>query len=288
VTLSFASAEGVLLAPLAQHGAPAVSTADAPPVIGGEHSASGDLPAPQAQPAVAPLNASITAHVAHDMRGPLQAITISAELLHEDLDALDAEHARALSRTIYRSAIWLQGLVENLLCIESVRTGRFEITPRDLDLHEIIEQCAAVVEPVLGQKQQRLKLHLPQTTLPPLWADGRRLGQVLMNLILNASKYSPANTVIEVCACAEDNAVRVSVEDEGPGIPAHAAERLFAPFERGVGAAQSGKEGLGLGLAIVRTIVLAHRGRVGVQNRPQGGACFWFELPLAGAGPCAS
>src|SRR5205085_7853045 len=110
-------------------------------------------------------------------------------------------------------------------------------------------------------------------------ADSRRLGQVLINLILNASKFGAANTSIDVTVSVRGNAVRVAVADRGPGVAPEQAQRLFEPYYRAPATAGSGKDGVGLGLSIVKSIIEAHGGLVGVESRRGGGARFWFSVP---------
>ena len=118
--------------------------------------------------------------------------------------------------------------------------------------------------------------------VPDVSADGRRLGQVLVNLILNASKFGPSNSAIDVTITARGDTIRVSVADRGPGVSTEQAKRLFEPYYRAPATAGSGKDGVGLGLSIVKSIVEAHNGQVGVESRRGGGARFWFSLPSVG------
>jgi signal transduction histidine kinase len=118
--------------------------------------------------------------------------------------------------------------------------------------------------------------------VPEVVADSRRLGQVLINLILNASKFGDASTSIDVTVSVRPDAVHVAVADRGPGVSAGEAQRLFEPYYRAPATAGSGKDGVGLGLSIVKSIVEAHGGLVGVESRRGGGARFWFTIPTAG------
>ena len=207
--------------------------------------------------------------VAHDLRTPITALTMSAELLAEEADALGPGQIRGMASSLRRQALGLQELVEYLLCATVLDEGRFEVHPRPT---------------MLAHKGQRLLL---STALVPheVAADSRRISQVLVNLISNASKYAGRDSTIDVTCVVRGEAVRVMVSDRGPGLPAGSAGRLFEPFCGGAEDARSGKEGVGLGLAIVKAIVEAHGGQVGAENRRGGGASFWFELPLAVGGP---
>jgi two-component system sensor histidine kinase KdpD len=218
--------------------------------------------------------------VAHELRGPLSALATSSEILVEDLGTLDPEQVARMAGTIHRGVLWLQGLVENLLCAASNEEGRFFIQPQPMSLDDVLLEMRPVVEPLLAQREQQLRL-LWRRSLPEVCVDGRRIGQVLVNLILNASKFAGPRTAIDVLLTMRGDRVRVVVADRGPGIPAEHAARLFAPYVQGPASPLHGRGGVGLGLAIVRSIIEAHGGRVGAENRRGGGARFWFELPAA-------
>jgi len=233
------------------------------------------------RPAAAQDGPSLLSAVAHDLRTPIAALAMSSELLAEDAELLDAAQVRVMAAGIHRQALWLQGLVENLLCATVLEEGRFEVHPQPIMLGEILQEVRPVVEPLLAQKGQQLRISAGRANRE-VAVDWRRIGQVLVNLITNASKYAGRDTPIEVRCGLRSQAVRVTVADRGPGLPVGGGERLFAAFERGAEDQRSGKEGVGLGLAIVKAIVEAHGGRVGATNRRGGGASFWVELPLSG------
>lgn len=233
---------------------------------------------PRPSPLAAPDEAHLLSTVAHELRTPLQALTISAEMLVEDLDALDPKQVHSMLSSVHRSALWLQGLVENLLCAATIREGRFQIHPRPISMGDVVAEVRPVVEPLLAQRRQRLRVSSGQGA-PMVSADSRRVGQVLVNLVTNASKFSGPDTTVDVRLAARRDRVRVTVADRGPGFPDASAARLFSPFYQAASSTAPGKEGVGLGLAIVSSIVEAHAGRVGAANRRGGGARFWFELP---------
>ena len=116
--------------------------------------------------------------------------------------------------------------------------------------------------------------------VPTVAADPRRIGQVLLNLISNASKVSPpARAVALTLSLCPDERVRFTVGDRGPGLPPGGGRGLFEPYGRDESARGPNAAGIGLGLPVVRAIVEAHEGRVGAHNRRGGGAAVWFELP---------
>jgi signal transduction histidine kinase len=214
----------------------------------------------------------------------LTALATSSELLAEDFPHLDPTQVQDMLAGIHRRTLWLQGLVENLLAAATIREGRLQLYRQSLTLSDVLADVQAVVEPLLAQRAQRLRLRI-KLPVPEVLADSRRLGQVLVNLILNASKFGPPSSDIDVTVSHKGDAVRVAVSDRGPGVPADQAERLFEPYYRAPATAGSGKDGVGLGLSIVKSIVEAHAGRVGVESRRGGGARFWFELPTVSTNP---
>jgi signal transduction histidine kinase len=224
---------------------------------------------------------SVLATVAHELRGPLTALAQSSELLAEDFLHLDPEQIKSMLGAMHRRTLWLQGLVENLLCAATIREGRLRLYRQSLSLSDLLADVEAVVGPILAQREQRLRIRMSQR-MPEVLADSRRLGQVLVNLILNASKFGVASTPIDVTITTRNGAVRVSVADRGPGVSLEQVDRLFEPYYRAPESAASGKDGVGLGLSIVKSIVEAHGGDVGLESRRGGGARFWFSIPTVG------
>jgi signal transduction histidine kinase len=224
---------------------------------------------------------TVLATVAHELRGPLTALATSSELLAEDFSQLDPEQVKSMLGAMHRRTLWMQGLVENLLCAATIREGRLQLNRQQLSLADVVEEVEAVVGPLLEQRGQRLCVRI-DSQVPEVMADSRRLGQVLINLILNASKFGAPSTSIDLTISMRDGAVRVAVADRGPGVSPEQAQRLFEPYYRAPATAGTGKDGVGLGLSIVKSIVEAHYGVVGVESRRGGGACFWFSLPTSG------
>jgi K+-sensing histidine kinase KdpD len=134
-----------------------------------------------------------------------------------------------------------------------------------------------LVEPLLLQKGQQLHLGA-DADLPLVAADRRWIGQVLVNLVVNASKYSEANTRIAIRVSRWGGHVRTTVADRGRGLQARDLVRLFEPFHYRERAANPDQQGVSLGLAIVKSVVEAHGGHAGAENRQRGGASIWFAL----------
>ncbi len=218
--------------------------------------------------------------IAHEMRAPLSALATASELLIHDIHTLEPQQVRDMLTTIRQGAYWLQGLVENLLCAATMQAGALKLRIEAIDLLDVLMDVQPLVEPLLLQKGQRLRV-MANGAVPQVAADRRWIGHVLMNLIANASKYSGVGKPVSVRFATADRRVRVSVADRGAGLPAGAGHRLFEPYYRGPDAAASDRGGMGLGLAIVKAIVEAHGGSVGAGKRSRGGARVWFDLPCA-------
>ncbi len=165
----------------AERGTPMIptKTADQPDIDPRRVGGASQVPTPQHE-------LTVLATVAHELRGPLTAIATSSELLAEDFLRLDPEQVKSMLAAMHRRTLWLQGLVENLLCAATIREGRLQLYRQSLTMTDLIEDVMAVVDPLLAQRGQRLRVRLPHH-LPEVLADSRRLGQVLVNLILNAS-----------------------------------------------------------------------------------------------------
>ena len=221
---------------------------------------------------------SLLSAVAHELRAPLAALATSSGVLVDGIDELDRREVRGVAAGILRRTLWLQELVENLLSAAVIGDGRLRLAPMRVRLDEIIDRAILVIEPSLEMRRQRVRVRVARD-LGELTGDANRIAQVVVNLLSNASKFSPPGSAIDISAKRHDRAARVTVADRGPGIDDDEAERLFDAFYRGRN--RAGAEGVGLGLAVVRSIVAAHGGTVGARNRAGGGARFWFDLPHA-------
>jgi signal transduction histidine kinase len=216
--------------------------------------------------------------IAHELRAPVSALATSSELLLEDLEVLDQRQIRNMVSIIHHGAFWLQGLLENLLAAAIIGEGRLSLRRQPVQLRNIVLEVQPIVGPLLARKHQKLRLSLRDDA--DAWVDPRRFGQVLVNLITNASKFSGAGTTISVSSSSKPDSVRLTVADRGSGLPLGSGARLFAPFHRGADAEHARQEGIGLGLAIVKSIVEAHGGWVHARNRAGGGASFSVSLPV--------
>jgi K+-sensing histidine kinase KdpD len=147
---------------------------------------------------------------------------------------------------------------------------------------DLLTEAQHSIEPVLHMRRQVLRLACCGP-VPAVAADDHRIGQVLRNLISNASKVSPPERSIDLTVSAGPERVRFTVSDRGPGLPHGSGRRLFDLSCRDKSSLDVGGTDIGLGLAVVRVIVEAHAGHLGARNRRGGGAAVWFELPIAPA-----
>lgn len=221
------------------------------------------------------------ANIAHEFRTPLSALAASVELLLDQAADLRPVELQELLTSLRLGVLGLQTLVDNLLESASIEAGRFRVSPYPSNLAQIITEVARTMQPLLAKRSQSLQVEMPDTLLLAQ-ADPRRTTQVLINLLSNASKYSPDETEIAVGVTMENSWIRVSVADQGPGIPPEYRTDLFRLFmhDRGSSDDQLARGGTGLGLSVVKAVVEAQGGQVGVDDRPSGGAIFWFTLPV--------
>jgi two-component system phosphate regulon sensor histidine kinase PhoR len=220
------------------------------------------------------------ANIAHEFRTPLSALAASTELLLDRTSELSPNELQELLTSLHVGVLGLQTLVDNLLESASIETGRFRVYSRPSDLGEIIAEAMRTMQPLLDKRGQRLAVELP-AAIPVVQADPRRTVQVLVNLLSNASRYGPTCAEIVVGVGTNDQWARVIVADQGPGIPPEYRKILFRRFVPPSPGADKAQYGTGLGLSVVKAIVEAHGGQVGVDDRRSGGSVFWFTLPMA-------
>jgi signal transduction histidine kinase len=214
--------------------------------------------------------------ISHELRTPLTLVHGYAELLHTRAQSLDETGKRMVTR-IYSGSTQLTRLVEDLLDFARIERGELAVESLDFDvvptLHDLMGVFQGSVSP------GRLSLQVPESL--PVHADPARIAQVVTNLMENAIKYAPEGQITLRASRGVDTA-RLEVEDEGPGIPPQEQSRVWEKFYRGAHVAgRNGLPGSGIGLAVVRALVEAQSGTVGLESQPGQGSTFWIEVPLA-------
>lgn len=225
------------------------------------------------------LMGNFMANITHEFRTPLSAVAASIELLLDQAPDLRPAELQQLITALHLGVLGLQTLVDNLLEGASIEAGRFRVYARPVELRQIIVEATRTMQPLLNKYGQHLQLDLP-AHLPVVLADPRRTVQVLVNLLSNASKYGPDETEVELAVGVEADLARVSVADRGPGIPPEYRADLFRRFIYPAQDSNKAQYGLGLGLSVVKAIVEAQGGQVGVEDRLGGGSIFWFTLTV--------
>jgi two-component system, OmpR family, sensor histidine kinase KdpD len=222
------------------------------------------------------LRNSLLSAVSHDLRTPLAAIYGAGTELLEDATRLTAIERDELAQSIVEEAARLDQAVTNLLDLARLDGGPPQIGKTQEPLDEVVE---AALTRLGGRLQARPVLTRVPQEIPMVAVDAMLIEHVLVNLLENALKYSPAGTPVEIEASRSPGAVVVEVRDRGAGIADSEAEKLFERFYRG--AAQPGLDGgVGLGLTICRAIMKAHGGTIALSNRDGGGAVARLTFPV--------
>jgi len=222
------------------------------------------------------LKDEFLAAVSHELRTPLTVISGSLELLAKQRDQLSGSALKLVDQA-ERHVGRLQRNVEDLLDIAQLQEARIELQREFTGTPALLAEVVSAHEPIAAAKGQTLRVTLEEG-LPPVLVDRRRMQQVLGNLVLNASRYAPEDTLIELRAKRVGDEVRFAVADEGPGVPAAERQRIFDKFYRGERTKQH-VSGTGLGLAIARTLIELHGGRIWLEDRDGRGAVFVVAIP---------
>jgi two-component system sensor histidine kinase KdpD len=221
------------------------------------------------------LRSELIANVSHEVRTPLGLIRISCtSLLAEDVD-FDRETRRKFLRRIDEETDRLERIVDNLLDLSRIESGRLRLDVRPTDVGRLARE---VMENMEAQATQHRLVH----SFPPdplvATIDSKRVEQILRNLLSNAIKYSPEGGTITVRGCEDERHIIVQVSDQGVGIPAEDLERVFERFYRVENEVTQSVRGVGLGLAVCRSIAEAHGGRIWVESTLGVGSTFYFTL----------
>jgi len=223
------------------------------------------------------LKEEFLATVSHELRTPLNAVVGWSRLLRSG--QLDGDGTAHAIEVIERNAAAQRQIIEDLLDVSRIITGKLRINTQPVDLLLIIHAAIDAVRPAAEAKEIRMSTHI-EVPDPIVRADSERLQQVLWNLLANAVKFTPSGGRVDVFLEQHGSLAEIRIEDSGPGVPAEFLPRIFERFSQADGSSTRKHGGLGLGLAIVRHLVELHGGTVSAANREQGGATLTVQLPV--------
>jgi signal transduction histidine kinase len=218
------------------------------------------------------------ANMSHELRTPLNAILGYTELMADGAYGEPSEKMLGILKRLEANGKHLLGLINDVLDLSKIEAGQLVLELSDYCVQDIAQTVRSTLEPLATDKKLAFKLELAPE-LPPGHGDGRRLTQVLINLVGNAIKFTDAGEVA-IKAEANDGSFHVSVCDTGPGISAADQAKLFQEFQQADNAITKKKGGTGLGLAISKRIIEMHGGKIWVESKPGQGSTFTFTLPV--------
>jgi PAS domain S-box-containing protein len=223
------------------------------------------------------------ANITHEFRTPLAALEASSELLLDNVHNLSQAEIEELLVSLNLGIINLQTLIDNLIEAASIEAGRFKVSLQPVPFAGILQEATRIIQP-LAEKYSLNLISQPMDESVVVMADQRRSVQALVNLLSNAVKHSPENGSIRVRHEVTNHRLRVEVIDEGTGVPVGQRGNLFRRFAHVDTANERARQGAGLGLSVVKEIVEAQQGEVGITEQTGGGTSFWFTLPLVNEG----
>lgn len=220
------------------------------------------------------LRNTLLASISHDLRTPLSVITGASSMLADRGREIDEDTRTSLARSIEAKGREMSELVKNVLDLMRFESGPIALRRDWQTVDDLAGSAIARVEDRL--RGRSVSVDIP-ADMPPVFVDADLIVQTFVNLLDNAAKYTPAGTPVRISAQVDDERVLITVDDEGPGLPASDRNQLFDKFQRGRD--EGTVVGAGLGLAICRAIIQAHGGNIWAGDRPGGGARFQFTVP---------
>ncbi len=216
---------------------------------------------------------------AHDLRNPIGAIWSFSSILLDAGNTYTEFEKQKFIRMIADSSQFSLHLLNELLDIAKIESGKLEIHPEELDYKQLISTNIELNQIFARQKSIQIELILPDNFIS-LKIDKIQINQVLNNLISNAIKFSEPGKIVLIEVLREDEFIVTHVMDQGLGIPVEEQSKLFKVFSKTSVKTTAGERSTGLGLSIVKKIIHAHNGEIGVKSEPGVGSDFWFKLPL--------
>jgi len=226
------------------------------------------------------LKKEFTSTLSHELRTPLTSIIGSLQLINSGmLGDLDAE-VTELTQVAERNGQRLLDLINDILDIEKIESGKLSLQPAPVALHDLVAESMVLNKGFADRFNVRLEI---KGELAPVTVhgDSKRLLQIMTNLVSNAAKFSPEGGQVDIVMQRGDGKVRVAVEDRGPGIPHEFRSRIFSRFAQADSTYTRQKGGTGLGLAICKRLIELMGGEIGFFDREGGGTVFFFDLPVS-------
>ena len=222
------------------------------------------------------LRANLLRAISHDLRTPLTSIAGSAGNLMVNYQKMDDMTRVQTFTDIYDDSMWLINLVENLLAVTRIEDGRVNLTGSVELIDEVIQEALRHI----NRKSKEHTIHVSASQdLLLAHIDAKLIVQLIINLVDNAIKYTPAGSSINIHSKKQGNWIEVSVSDNGPGIPDEQKPYIFDMFYSGTNRIADSRRSLGLGLSLCKSIVTAHGGQISVSDNQPTGALFTFTLP---------
>ena len=222
------------------------------------------------------LRANLLRSISHDLRTPLTSISGNAGMLLSDLEKLDTETVRQMCGDIYDDSAWLTNLVENLLAVTKIEEGRMKLQKQPHLVEEIVSEALQHIS--RKQTEHTITVHHKNELLLAR-CDARLIIQVIINLVDNAIKYTPAGSHITITTKQNEQHTEISVADNGAGIPDSEKEKVFQMFYSGSNPIADCRRSLGLGLSLCKSIITAHGGEIAVTDNAPAGTIFTFTIP---------
>lgn len=229
------------------------------------------------------MKLDFTTLAAHELRTPLTSIRGYLQMLEAEIIKAKQTVMQPMVLRAVQSTNKLAYLIDRLLQVTKIEQGRMVLNKQMVVWNQLVENTVRTYA-AHGRERQITVEVVPFTRVIKVEVDMAQMEQVLSILLENALEYSADGSRVEVRVSMDNGMVRTMVKDVGKGISAEGQKRLFQPYYRVVGKFEQSEQGSGLGLYVVKSVVEAHGGEVGVESKPKQGSTFWFTLPLAGAG----
>ena len=224
------------------------------------------------------LRANLLRSISHDLRTPLTSISGNADTLLHSYNVLDEQTRKQIFTDIYDDAQWLTGLVENLLSVTKIADGSVKLRLSDQVVDDIVSEALRHID--RRSAEHHITVDCGDEPLL-VRVDAGLIMQVLINLVNNAVKYTPAGSNIRITAIPRDNMAEICVSDNGPGIPDELKEHVFEMFFTGGNPIGDSRRSLGLGLTLCQAIIHAHNGEMTLKDNSPHGCIFSFTVPLS-------